>query len=922
MWNKLTLLFVIFLVHFFTYAQEDSTMVVKGRVVGGDENTPVEYAIVMAVRLSDSILLDFQRTDKQGNFAFFPPIDTFTLIVSHPKYDTRTFYVIGSEENRLIDIPTLKLYDKSEEFDELVIYAYKDPVHYRGDTLVYIADSFKVKPNAVVEDLLKKLPGMEVDKEGKIKVHGQEISKVLVDGDEFFGKDPTIATKNLQADAIETVEVYEKEDDEHIGSDAKINVLDLRLKEDAKKGYFGRLSLASDMGLEKTQKDPFYEGKLLFNKFSSTQKIAVFAVASNTPNRGLSWNEMDEFGIGETSEGRFIFNSGNESFRGGIPQSIRSGIYFTDKIGRQKKIKIGANYTFSNNQVVAVSNSKTQYFLSDTTYSTDDSVYTKKQTENHRINFTLETPLDSLTELRILPSFSLEKNDNYSDAQTQYIGINNTPFLQTTRRRSNPSEQIIFNVQARLIRKFNKPKRQAEIDYRIDNNESESHGDLYTRSLFMASPSLNDSVDQTKERKNSQSMHVLTGTYSEPIGNKWKTSGIYSYRNSHSSQDRASYDYDPITARYSIYRIDLSNDYQTQRTEHQMGLKLDFDTAKHDFSLRVDYRQMNIDNINRVNKQIIKQDIGSVLPSMRYSFRPTINKRFNISYNTFASAPSINDLQPVPDNSDPNRIRIGNPNLRPNYSHSFSFWMNSWNALSGGYLWGGIRASKEVNAFANSTEYNSFGQMTSQTVNVDDNSMASLRAGMGIPIQGRIIQLSPSLGASQTRYSNFINKQKNVTRQLSMDGGLAFSILLDAFEFEIRGEYSYYRPKNSLNSVGNKPFGEQTYGVDFYWELPLGFKIETYLTYRITDKRLQGYNVNALVWNMEIGKTLFASENLILSVVGNDLLNQDIEIARRVSDNAIVDDRTQIISRYFLLKITQKFKNRQKRQDDEHNQND
>ena len=165
--------------------------------------------IAMAVRLKDSLLLGFDRADKDGRFELKVPMDTFSLIISYPKYDERTYYIVGSPENMEIDIPAIKMYNKAKEIDEMIIYAYKDPIYFKGDTLVYIADSFKVGPNAVVEDLLKKLPGIEVDQDGKIKSQGQEITKVLVDGDEFFGSDPTIATKNLGANAIETVEIYD-----------------------------------------------------------------------------------------------------------------------------------------------------------------------------------------------------------------------------------------------------------------------------------------------------------------------------------------------------------------------------------------------------------------------------------------------------------------------------------------------------------------------------------------------------------------------------------------------------------------------------------------------------------------------------------------------------------------------------------------
>ena len=210
---------------------------------------PKENAVVMLVRLSDSVLIDFQRTNENGEFYISTPMDTVEIIISHHDNDDKIIFFFPSEDRLNLDLSNTILPEKSEMMEEVTIYAYKDPVFFRGDTLVFLADSFQTKKNAVVEDLLKKLPGVEVDKSGNITSQGREVNKVLVDGDEFFGSDPTIATKNLGAKSIESVEIYEEENtDGDETSEETIQVMDLRLKEDAKKGYFGRISLASDFG--------------------------------------------------------------------------------------------------------------------------------------------------------------------------------------------------------------------------------------------------------------------------------------------------------------------------------------------------------------------------------------------------------------------------------------------------------------------------------------------------------------------------------------------------------------------------------------------------------------------------------------------------------------------------------------------------
>ena len=303
-------------------------MKINGAIYDSTGSKPVNNATITAVRIKDSLLLSYTHSNLQGQFELKGfEIDTFTLYIEHPSFETKTIYIFGNAENALLNVNSIKLGTKVQEFDEIMIYANKNPIYYRGDTLVYVADSFKVGENAVVEDLLKKLPGIKIDKNGAITSQGQEISQVLVDGDEFFGSDPTIATKNLAAKGVESVEIYEKKnEDAAIGDDQKIQVLDLKLKNEAKRGYFGKASGASDFGL--INQNGFYEAELLFNKFDNKQKISVFLLSSNTPRSNFGWGDMNKFGLENEREssGMSMWNQGSQNVTGGVPQTLKAGI--------------------------------------------------------------------------------------------------------------------------------------------------------------------------------------------------------------------------------------------------------------------------------------------------------------------------------------------------------------------------------------------------------------------------------------------------------------------------------------------------------------------------------------------------------------------------------------------------------------------
>ena len=300
------------------------TMKISGEVSDTANFKPLRDASVVIIRLSDSLIIDYTRTDMYGKFSFENlPLDTVEVLITHPRFSDLSYYVVGSPQNNDVHIDNIIMSENIKAMNEVVIFASQEPVYYRGDTLVFVADSFDVKTNAVVEDLLKKLPGVEVDGNGGIQFQGKEVVKVLVDGDEFFGSDHLIATRNLDARAIENVEIFETErENAQDGSTETVQVMNLKLKEEAKKGYFGRVAAGGDF-------QRFYEGEVLASTFNSKRKISVYFQSTNTPNSGFSWQDSQQYGI-ENERQAIIDEDGDwiwfgSPSREGLPQTTRAG---------------------------------------------------------------------------------------------------------------------------------------------------------------------------------------------------------------------------------------------------------------------------------------------------------------------------------------------------------------------------------------------------------------------------------------------------------------------------------------------------------------------------------------------------------------------------------------------------------------------
>jgi hypothetical protein len=293
-----------------------------------------------------------------------------------------------------------------------------------------------------------------------------------------------------------------------------------------------------------------------------------------------------------------------------------------------------------------------------------------------------------------------------------------------------------------------------------------------------------------------------------------------------------------------------------------------------------------------------------------------MSKRINLNYSTNSSPAAINDLQPVQDNTNPNRIQIGNPDLKPNYVHNLRLNANVWQALTGRYFWGGGNASITNNAFATSTEFDQFGRTIAKTVNVDGNIFANVYAGGGFPILNRKIEFAPNLNGSYNKYTNYINDQENVTKTTSITAGLDIELKLDSLDVTIGNSYSYNNPVSSLSSVSNQPFATQKYFIEGEWRLPKHFELKTNATYTLNTGRAAAFNRNIFIVNVEISKAFLSTENIILTVSANDLLNQNLNLQRQINGNVITDNYTQIISRYFLMKLTFKFNNNKTKEDD------
>tara|TARA_Y200000002_G_scaffold382552_1_gene399990 strand:+ start:877 stop:3564 length:2688 start_codon:yes stop_codon:yes gene_type:complete len=892
-------------------------MSIFGNVLDTLNDVPKKNAVVMLVRLSDSVMIDFKRTDDNGGFYFNIPIDTVEIIISHHKNDDKIIFFFPSKDRLSLNLNNTILPEKSEMMNEVTIYAYKDPVFFRGDTLVFLADSFKTKANAVVEDLLKKLPGVEVDKNGSITSQGREVNKVLVDGDEFFGSDPTIATKNLGAKSIESVEIYEEENtDSDETADETIQVMDLRLKEDAKKGYFGRLSAASDL-------TDFYEGEFLFNRFNKDFKLSVFSLTSNTPRANFGYGDIKKFGL-STDNGNF-FSDDNRGWWGGsdgynnngIPQTLKSGIFYSDKIG--EKVKVGFNYTYNQSTLTANSDRNLQYLLRDTTFFVEERNVSNQESIDQLINARVEIKLDSATTLEILPSYSTSKDTNIYTLKNVFKGkdtiINSNSIVQ----QNHGSETYNFNTEIRLKREFKKKDRLLKYAFVYSESKNDEDQLNLTKNDYLNNTSLNDTIDQKQDFLSSSTNYKYQFLFKEPISKKWGLDIEHLYKLNLGNQDRNTNDRNLITGDYDVPATAFSNYFDNLKLTNRAGIYTVYRYKKDRLKIGGYIRNVQLRSFDENDNPLTDSlNFWDILPQVSFRHKFSNSQRIRFNYRTNSRQPSLNQLQPVQNNSNPNKIVEGNPDLRPDYSHQISLSYNHWKGLTGSYIWSNLTYRRVMNPFINAISYDEYGRTISKTINLDSstNEFASFYIGGKIPIGNSPLGVRLSNASNYNITNSIIENLKNETTTLSQSNEISLEWETDSAFIEIGGEISYSKPTNSLN-LNSQAFMTQNFFIDAEIDLPWKMTLFTESEYTINTQRAEGYNINFLIINLSIEKRFNKNENLILSIEGNDILNQNIIAQRLIQNNMIIDNITTIISRYFLARLTYRFNNNKTKMQDE-----
>ncbi|MDB8995529.1 TonB-dependent receptor [Parabacteroides distasonis] len=903
--GKCLLMLLMILFSPMAFAQQ-SGVNVTGSVVEQGSDTPIEQATVRLLNVKDSAMVRGVVSTRNGSFTLKNvKKGSYLLHITFIGYDPLYQPLQITGKKNPVNVGKLELSDGAIELGEAVVIGKAPEVTVRNDTVEYNADSYKVTEGSVLEDLLKKMPGVEVDSEGKITVNGKEVKKVMVDGKEFFSDDPKVASKNLPAKMIDKLQVLDKKSDmaQMTGFDdgEEETVINLTVKPGMKQGWFG--NAYGGYG----SKDR-YEGNAMVNRFVNNDQITFMGGANNTNNMGFSDLASTMFsGMGGGGGRRGGFGAGS-----GITSSGNAGLNFSKEF-KPDKLTLGGNTRYSHSDNDARSKSDRQNILPGDSSSYDNSeAMSRTKSDNFGVDFRLEWKPDTMTQLIFRPSFSLSHsmNDNFSDATT----LDNERDTVNTNKSSNYSESNGYNLNASIdfSRKLNNKGRVFSAT--LSGGNSDSYSDGMNRSdivYFNQTDALKNSIiDQRSRYDNKGFNYRAYVSWVEPIGHNNFIQATYSIsqRKQEALKNVYNQDADGIyNVLDSAYSQSYRNNFISQRAS--LSFKSQREKFNYTIGLNLDPSYSSSENfVGDTTLSKITRKVVNLSPMAQFNYMFDKRTNLRIMYNGRTSQPSMTQLQPVADISDPTNITIGNPDLNPRYTNNVFIRFQQFTPEKQRAFMIMANGSYIINDIVSYTSYNQeTGVKTTTYKNVNGNYSGNVRMMLNTPLKNKKFSINSMTMASFANSNGYINEEKNTNRNLILSerGGIDFrSSYLD---LGVNGNIRYNATSNSLQKENNQ--NTFNYGAGGYTTiyLPLNFKIESDVNWSTNSGYGDGFKQNEVLWNASASKSFLKNNQGTLRFKIYDILQQRSNISRSVTASYIQDSEYNTLGSYFMVHFIYRF---------------
>lgn len=917
---KKPLLLIIAFLNFSAFAIAQNA-IVKGIVTDTINKQNLYNTVISLLRSKDSILYKFTRSDAKGAFELKNlKAGDYVLLITYPQYAD---YVdrISLTDTSIVNTGTIKMILKTHLLQEVIVRQEIGAIKLKGDTTEFTADSFKLQLNATVEDLLKKLPGIQVDRNGQITAQGEIVQKVLVDGEEFFGDDPTLVTQNLRADIVDKVQLFDKKSDQAtftgIDDGEKQKTINLKLKDDKKNGYFGKINAGAGT-------DGYHENQTMMNAFKRKQKFAAYGIVSNTGKLGLNWQDRGNYGESflsnaeyDEANGYFFsfsdndeLNSWNGQYNGqGFPLVQTGGLHYNNKWNDDKQ-SMNGNYKILQLQVNGSSATNAQYILPDTLYYNNSKQNFERKILRNRAGGSYEFQFDTASSIKITADGGIDHKITNSIFNSEALAADSSLVNQSNRQIAATGNNKSLNSSLLWRKKLKKKGRTISLNLRETYRNNLSEGYLYANNNFYTRDSLvqKQIIDQYKTDRNESLLFNSNLTYSEPLSKISSLIFNYGIVINNSNSQRNSFN-KSTDGKYTQLDSLYSNDYVFNVFTHRGGITYNLIEKKFKMNIGNNVGYTSFDQKDLRTDSSIKRNFVNWYPQAFFNYMLTQQRRISLRYNGNTRQPSIQQIQPIRTNEDPLNISIGNPDLKPEFANNILLNFFDYKVLTERQIWTGIGYNFTQNAISSNDYVDSLGRRIYRSVNVNGNRSFNANFDYGFKIKKIDTRINFSGNYNGSRYVNIVNNILNVTR--SSNYTFSFNINKDKekkYSFSVSPSATYTNSNSSVQQDIKTKYWTFEINADYDLFLPLKFQIHTDCSFNFRQKTsVFDNNTNVILWNAWAGKKFLKNDALLIKATGNDLLNQNIGFSRTVSSNYISQNTYSNIRRYFLLSVVWNF---------------
>ncbi|WP_031530206.1 TonB-dependent receptor [Dyadobacter crusticola] len=916
---RIALLLAIILTHFTAAGQKPAVRAeVSGTILDSISKKPLRTASVSLLTQRDSAYVTAGITDGDGRFRLKNIASgSYRLLVTFIGYRNKSLLFEVVAQNVRLD--TLWMSEQGTDLQEVVIKQEAPPVSIKGDTVQFNADAFKTEPNAQVEELLRKLPGVEVSRDGQIKSNGQAVRRVFVDGKPFFGDDPKMATRNLPAGIVDKVQVYDQSSDQSqfsgIDDGNRERTINITIKKDKGKGYFGQNALGAGRNTEHNALR--HQGKLSLNRFNNRnggpgRQISLVGEANNLNRQNFSLGNGSLPGGGMGGP-MFIGQPGSFGDEEGQGPSniteVRAGGFNYraegEKVRYGKRAEVSASY-FANQAITTTDqNSRREYILPGQSFLADQSDYNRNQALNQRFAGRFELQLDSLTSLRVTPNVSWQKVSFRSDLRNAAYTKEGDPLnAGETHYRSSGNGINGYNNLI-LMRKFRKLGRTVSANLNTVLSDGRNTGNNQSRNLFYDSlgiEKLLQNIDQQNRQNSFSAQNNLNISYTEPLSFRQKLEVRYAWINHQNRQSRFVFDKNEETNSYSIPDSMLTNRFAGTFAAHKAGATLQTQRLRFNYTLGFDIQSARQVSDNLSQKSRIDRNYFHWLPNALFSYTFPGNRRARLQYRTRISPASVTQLQPVIDNTNPLDVKSGNPALRPEYFNTLTLTYNSSDNNGDRSLFLFANLNQSNSRINNAISVSDNGARFSMPVNTRGywalNSFLSWSRNIN-PLQ---INVTLNTQANLSGSRSLVNNLQNEANTTLLGQGVRIQSSFDGkIDYGLGARLSFQQARYSLLPQQNTRYWSQYLTADFHWRLPFQFIFNSDLTYNGTTGRASGFNQQFTLWNAAFSRQFLKGKQGEVRLQVFDILNQNRSLTRNTIETYIEDIRSVVLKRYFLV---------------------